>query len=77
MKNDYSVVDNIGSKIYLLTNWKAPKQRLMVFDAAYPDKENWKEVIPETANVLENVALIGGKIVATYMKDASNHAYLL
>jgi len=74
--NDYSVMDNIGSKIYVLTNWKAPKQRLMMFEATHPEKEYWKEVIPETGDVLESAGIIGGKIVAAYMKDASNHAYL-
>jgi prolyl oligopeptidase len=73
--NDYNIVDDYNGKLYVLTNWKAPKQRLMEIDPANPQKENWKEVIPETNDVLESVSLIGGKFIAVYMKDAANHAY--
>ncbi len=74
-ENDYSVVDHVNGKLYVLTNWKAPKSRLMEVDPANPAQKNWKEIIPETENVLERVSIIGGKIIAEYMKDASNHAY--
>lgn len=74
-KNDYTVVDNVDGKIYVLTNWKAPKSRLMQIDPAQPSRENWKEILPETENVLESVNIIGGKIIAEYMIDASNHVY--
>ena len=74
-ENDYTVVDHVKGKIYILTNWKAPKQRLMEVDPANHSPENWKEVIPESENVLERTSIIGGRILAEYMKDASNHAY--
>jgi len=74
-ENDYSVIDHANGKIYLLTNWKAPKQRLMEVDPANPARENWKEIIPESANVLVNATIIGGKIIAEYMIDATNHIY--
>ncbi len=73
--NDYSVVDHVNGKLYILTNWKAPKSRLLEVDVKSPARENWKEIIPETSNVLERATIIGGKILAEYMKDASNHAY--
>lgn len=74
-ENDYNVVDDFNGKLYVLTNWKAPKQRLMEIDPENPQRENWKEIIPETNDVLESVSLIGGKFLAVYMKDAANHAY--
>ena len=73
--NDYSVVDHVNGKLYMLTNWKAPKNRLMEIDPQKPSRENWKEILPENANVLERATIIGGKILAEYLKDASNHAY--
>jgi prolyl oligopeptidase len=73
--NDYSVIDDVNGKIYILTNWKAPKQRLMEVDPTKPARENWKEIIPENENVLERVSIIGGKILGEYMKDACHHAY--
>ncbi|MDD4971404.1 MAG: prolyl oligopeptidase family serine peptidase [Paludibacter sp.] len=73
--NDYSVVDHVNGKIYVLTNWQAPKQRLMEVDPKNHLAKYWKEIIPESKSVLERVSIIGGKILAEYMKDASNHAY--
>lgn len=72
--NDHVVIDDVNGKIYILTNWKAPKQRLMAVDPKAPSRENWKEVIPESDNVLEDVSIIGGKIIALYMKDACHQA---
>src|ERR1035437_1610339 len=71
----YPLPKPLQAMAYLLTNWKAPKQRLLEMDPANPGRENWKEIIPETDNVLEAVTITGGKIMAIYMKDATNHAY--
>ncbi|MDR1585279.1 MAG: prolyl oligopeptidase family serine peptidase [Prevotellaceae bacterium] len=75
-ENDYSVTGHYKGKLYVVTNWKAPKQRLMEIDPAKPARENWVEIIPETANVLEDAAIIGGRLALTYMKDATDHAYV-
>lgn len=68
-ENDNDVLDNQGSKIYLVTNYKAPNKRVVTFDLSNPAKENWKDCIAETENVLSpNTG--GGYIFASYMKDA-------
>lgn len=68
-ENDNDVLDNKGSKIYLVTNYKAPNKRVVTFDLSNPAKENWKDCIPETENVLSpNTG--SGYIFASYMKDA-------
>lgn len=68
-ENDNNVLDNKGSKIYLVTNYNAPNKRIVTFDLANPAKENWKDCIAETENVLApNTG--GGYIFASYMKDA-------
>jgi len=73
---EYNVIDNIDNKIFMITNDGAPKYRLVVFDAKKPAKENWVNIIPEQEDVLNGVSLIGGKLVATYMKDAYDRAYV-
>jgi prolyl oligopeptidase len=45
-------------------------------DPEKPAKDNWREIIPEKDEVLQSVSLIGGKIVAEYMKDATSVAYI-
>jgi len=68
--HDYSLVGNVGSELYFRTNQGASRNRLIAIDADNPEPENWREVIAQTADVLDGVSLVGGKIVADYMQDA-------
>jgi prolyl oligopeptidase len=70
-ESENNVVANVGSKLYLFTNHKAPNFRLVTADVAAPKQENWKDLIPENKNVL-SVSTVGGKIFATYLKDATS-----
>lgn len=72
----YSPVDVDGDKIILFTNYKAPKNRLMLADVNSPGVGQWKELVPEGDNMLEDVTVTDGRMVLTYNKDASNHSYL-
>lgn len=69
MAYDYDVIDNRGSKLYVLTNNGAPNKRLMIMDGNNPELPNWLNLIDETEDVL-NVSTGGGSIFAQYMKDA-------
>lgn len=62
-------VDNVGDQLYFLTNLDAPNNRLVTVNVKNPKPENWKNVIPETENVL-NMSSAGGFLFAHYMKDA-------
>lgn len=73
---DYSIIGNNDSQIYVLTNWHAPKQQLLLVDLKNPERNNWKVIIPESKNVLESVNFAGEKIVASYLQDATSHAYI-
>ena len=73
----YYPVEVVGDKIYLLTNYQAPKSKIMVADLRSPQLTEWKELIPESESVLsEDVQVIGGKLVLIYEQDASQHAYI-
>jgi len=67
--SDTRVLDNDGSKLYLVTNLDAPNQRVVTVDASNPAPENWEDFIPETENVL-SVSTGAGYIFAEYMVDA-------
>ena len=72
----YSPIEVIDNNVYIITNYGAPKNRIMVADINNPKLENWKELIPEMESVLSSAEVIGGKLFLTYDKDASNHAYV-
>ena len=67
--NDHIVLDNEGSKLFILTNLNAPNKRIVTVDAENPGIENWVDLIPETENVLEP-ATGSGYIFAHYMVNA-------
>jgi prolyl oligopeptidase len=74
--DDYTPIGNHEDMLYVLTNNEAPLYRLVGIDLNNPDRENWVDVIPEQGNVLESARLAGGKIIATYIQDAKNAAYV-
>lgn len=59
---------------FIHTNFNAPNMRVLNVNAETPQIENWKEVIPESSNVL-NVSTGGRWLFAHYMKDAVSHVY--
>lgn len=69
LDKSHNIIDNEGSKLFIYTNLNAPNGRVVTVDAAQPEVENWKELIPETDNVL-SPSTGGGKLFANYIKDA-------
>ncbi len=67
--NDHFIIDNEGTKLFIVTNLNAPNKRIVTVDAAKPGIENWTDFIPETENVLDP-ATGSGYFFAHYMVDA-------
>ena len=67
----YHVIGNDGGTLYVLTNKDAPRKRLVAIARDAP-RAPWRTVIPEgtARDVLEGVAHVGGRLVATWMRDA-------
>jgi len=72
---NYSVTDNIGDKLLVYTNNGAGNYRVVLVDPSHPEKENWKDVIAEKPEKLESANTAGGKLFASYLKDASTRIY--
>jgi prolyl oligopeptidase len=72
-ENDFSFAGSIGNKLFIHTNNKAPKYKLVSIDMTNPVAGSWIDVIPEnTEQVLENCSFAGNKIIAKYLRDARN-----
>lgn len=79
MDYNYSPIDIINGKMYVMTNYNAPKGQLCVVDLSDLSKaavDNWEVLIPETDKVMVSAQMGAGKIIVTYDQDASNHAYV-
>ena len=74
---NYSPIETIGDSIYLFTNAGAENNRIMVADIHHPGYQDWKELVPQSDDVLDGVTFIGGdKLVLTYTKDNISEAFL-
>lgn len=68
--NEYSFVGNDGPVLYFKTDLDAPLRRLIAIDIRKPARENWKEVLPQAKNLLQDVDFVGNLFVGQYLKDA-------
>lgn len=73
---EISILDVVGETMYIYTNYGAPRYRLMTADKKAPQRENWKEFIPEGEGVLTSVSFADNKMILGYDKDASNRLYV-
>lgn len=72
--SDTYLIENVGNKLYLVTNLNAPNQKIVTVDASNPASEHWLDLIPETKNVL-SPSTGGGYFFAEYMVDAISKVY--
>lgn len=66
----YYIIGNDGPVFYFQTDRDAPKGCLIAIDIKYPEKNNWKTLIPESSDTLETVTIINDKFVGIYLHDA-------
>ncbi len=66
----YSIIGNIGSTLYVLTDDNAPRYRVIAIDLNDAAPEKWQTVIAEGKDTLDQANLVGGQIVALYLQDA-------
>ncbi|MBC7383116.1 MAG: S9 family peptidase [Bacteroidia bacterium] len=70
--NNYAIVNNDGDRILAYTDYEAPRYRLISVDPKNADPKNWKEIIPQSKDLLETVASAGeGQLIAVYLSNAS------
>ncbi|MCA9623819.1 MAG: S9 family peptidase, partial [Myxococcales bacterium] len=68
----FSAVAHQG-KLYVHTNLDAPRWRLFEVDPNALDRASWKEIVPQHESaVLEEVSVIGGDLVLSYLDAASS-----
>jgi len=68
---NYAIIDNIGDNFIVQMDNGAAKYRVVSIDPKNNKPESWKVIIPEQEELLEGVHLAGGKLYASYLKDAS------
>ena len=76
MDYQYAPIYNDGDKIYIFTNYQAPRGRIMTADIRQPGLNDWQVLIPEQKDVLNGVDVINRQLILTYSQDACDHAFV-
>ena len=66
----YSVIGTDAATFYVLTTQGAPRGRIIAVDVRAPQRARWRTVVAESDMTISEASLIGGRIVANYVKDA-------
>jgi prolyl oligopeptidase len=66
----YQFIDNDGPVFWIQTDLDAPRGKLIAIDTRHPEKANWKTVVAQSADKLENVNVVDNLFLIGYLKDA-------
>ncbi len=64
----YDFLGNDGSVFWFYTNLDAPRGRIVAIDTNAPNE--FKEVVPQAEEKLEDASVVGDRFIANYLKDA-------
>ena len=58
---------------YILTNENAPRYRLFKVDLRDPQRSNWREIVPQSSNlVLQGSAIVGGRLLLDELQNVTS-----
>jgi prolyl oligopeptidase len=72
----YNVLESVRGELLVFTDNNAPNGRVVRINPEKPQPENWKVILPEKNDTIDTIAVAGGKVIATYMKDVASKAYV-
>jgi Serine proteases of the peptidase family S9A len=68
----YEAFSVVGDSLFLRTDRNAPKYKVIAVDLSRLDQPVTDDVIAESKDLLEQVEVVGGKLVLSYLVDAKN-----
>jgi prolyl oligopeptidase len=63
-------IGHIGGTLYLHTSRDAPNYRVVAVELSDPTR--WRTVPPESRHLLQHTRIVGGRLVAAYLRDVKN-----
>ncbi len=66
----YDFVGNDGGTLYFVTDFEAPRGKLVAMENGKFAPGDWRVILPETQAVLQRVSYVGGKFIAQSLVDA-------
>jgi len=68
----YDFLGKRGRELFFRTNLDAPRGRVIAIDLDRPDRDRWREIVPQSPETLETAHLTSSGIVAAYLEDAAS-----
>jgi prolyl oligopeptidase len=66
----YLFVDNDGPVFWIQTDLQSPRSKLIAIDTRHPERANWKTIVPESKDKLEQSTVVDKRFLLSYLKDA-------
>jgi prolyl oligopeptidase len=73
---EFKVAGSIGTRLYVVTDLNAARYKIVEIDLTNPSRDHWKEIVPESKDLLEDASVVGGKLVVNYLVDAKNQLFV-
>ncbi len=73
---EYRVVGKVGRRLYVYTDWDAPRSRIMAVDLDNIARVHWREIVPQGEAVLDQAQVVGGHLVVI-AKENAQHRVLI
>lgn len=74
--NAWSLIDGVGDRLWFSTNQGAPMYRIVAIDmdkaGAAAGAPEWQPLIAERDSVIESAALVGERLIVSYLEDAKS-----
>ena len=67
---EYQFVDNDGPVFWIRTDLDAPRGKLIAIDTRHREKANWKTIVAEGPDKLEDANVVDNRFLLGYLKDA-------
>ena len=69
---EFSPVGNIGSTLFVRTDRRAPNRKIIAVDVSRPAVSQWRNIVPETSQAIEQATLAGGRLFVEYLVDVKS-----
>jgi len=67
---EYRFIDNDGPVFWIRTDLDAPRGKLIAIDTRHPERANWKMLVEQSADKLEDARAVDNLFLLGYLKDA-------
>ena len=73
---EFGPFGSVGPVLFLRTDRGAPNRKIIGIDVRRPAEAEWKTIVPGGPGAIENVALLGGRIVVEDLEDVKSRLAL-